>query len=209
MLPGGDRAAREPWRMAAAALFEMHRGDEIARRFPQQAGAAMMAGMLQRQLNCVATTSMGRYFDAAAGLLGVSELQGYEGQAAMLLEGLAERHGHVGALADGYVLTSDNQLNFLPLLTELADCKDAAYGAALFHATLAQGLGDWVLRAARQSGIKHVALGGGCFLNSLLTQALTDGLSAQGLIVLTAQQLPPNDGAVSLGQASIAMLKIS
>jgi hydrogenase maturation protein HypF len=209
MLPGGDRAAREPWRMAAAALFEMHRGDEIARRFPQQAGAAMMAGMLQRQLNCVATTSMGRYFDAAAGLLGVSELQGYEGQAAMLLEGLAERHGNVAALASGYELTAENDLSFLPLLAELAECNEAAYGAALFHATLAHGLGDWVLCAASRSGIRHVALGGGCFLNSLLTQALTDSLSAQGVNVLTAQQLPPNDGAISLGQACIAMLKIS
>ncbi|HEY8907315.1 MAG TPA: carbamoyltransferase HypF, partial [Rhodoferax sp.] len=208
-LPGGDRAAREPWRMAAAALFEMHRGDEIARRFPQQAGAAMMVGMLQRQLNCVATTSMGRYFDAAAGLLGVSELQNYEGQAAMLLEALAERHGKVAALVAGYVFTAENDLNFLPLLADLADCKDAAYGAALLHATLAQGLGEWVLRAVDRSGLKYVALGGGCFLNSLLTQALTDGLSAQGLNVLTAQQLPPNDGAISLGQASIALLKIS
>lgn len=209
MLPGGDRAAREPWRMAAAALFEMHRGDEITRRFPQQAGAAMMASMLQRQLNCVATTSMGRYFDAAAGLLGVSELQNYEGQAAMLLEGLAERHGNVAALAEGYVLTADKHLNFLPLLAALADCKEAAYGAALFHATLAQGLGEWVWRAARRCGIKYVALGGGCFLNSLLTQALTEGLSAKGLNVLTAQQLPPNDGAISLGQASITMLQMS
>jgi hydrogenase maturation protein HypF len=208
-LPGGDRAAREPWRMAAAALFEMQRGDEITRRFPQQAGAAMVANMLQRQLNCVATTSMGRYFDAAAGLLGVSELQNYEGQAAMLLEGLAERHGKVAALAAGYVFTAENDLNFLPMLAKLADCKEASYGAALFHATLAQGLGEWVLRAVDQSGLKHVALGGGCFLNSLLTQALTEGLSAQGLNVLTAQQLPPNDGAVSLGQASIALLKIS
>jgi hydrogenase maturation protein HypF len=208
-LPGGDRAAREPWRMAAAALFEMQRGDEITRRFPQQAGAAMVANMLQRQLNCVATTSMGRYFDAAAGLLGVSELQNYEGQAAMLLEGLAERHGKVAALAAGYVFTAENDLNFLPMLAKLADCKEASYGAALFHATLAQGLGEWVLRAVDQSGLKHVALGGGCFLNSLLTQALTESLSAQGLNVLTAQQLPPNDGAVSLGQASIALLKIS
>jgi hydrogenase maturation protein HypF len=195
--------------MAAAALFEMHRGDEITRRFPQQAGAAMVVNMLQRQLNCVATTSMGRYFDAAAGLLGVSELQGYEGQAAMLLEGLAERHGNVAALAAGYAFTAENNLSFLPLLATLADCKAAAYGAAMFHATLAQGLGDWVLCAARRSGIKHVALGGGCFLNSLLTQALIDGLSAQGLNVLTAQQLPPNDGAISLGQASIALLQIS
>jgi hydrogenase maturation protein HypF len=208
-LPGGDRAAREPWRMAAAALFDMNRADEIVRRFPNQAGAAMVTDMLQRRLNCVATSSMGRWFDAAAGLLGVSEVQGYEGQAAMLLEGLAERHGKAEPLALGYIHTAQNDLDFRPLLATLADCRDAAYGAALFHATLAAGLCAWVQRAAGRSGITHVALGGGCFLNNLLSQALIESLSEQDLHVLTAQQLPPNDGAISFGQASIALQRIN
>jgi hydrogenase maturation protein HypF len=100
-------------------------------------------------------------------------------------------------------------LDLRPLLAALADCKDAAYGAALFHATLADGLIAWVLRAAAQSNINHVALGGGCFLNNLLSQALTEGLSVHGLRVLSAQQLPPNDGGVSLGQANIALQLIN
>jgi hydrogenase maturation protein HypF len=205
VMPGGDRAAREPWRMAAAALFDMQRGAEIARRFPAQAGAETVHDMLQRQLNCVATSSMGRLFDAAAGLLGVNEVQGYEGQAAMLLEGLADRHGRVAALAQGYRQTAANELDFRPLLAALADCKDAAYGAALFHATVAEGLCGWVQRAAGLSAIEHVALAGGCFLNGILANSLTETLSAAGLRVLTAQQLPPNDGAISCGQASIAL----
>jgi hydrogenase maturation protein HypF len=52
-------------------------------------------------------------------------------------------------------------------------------------------------------------LGGGCFLNIVLSQALTEGLSAHGLRALTAQQLPPNDGGISLGQASIALQSIN
>ncbi|MGC2165136.1 MAG: carbamoyltransferase HypF [Gallionella sp.] len=207
-LPGGDRAAREPWRMAAAALFDMNRADEIARRFPGQTTAAMMADMLQRKLNCVETSSMGRWFDAAAGLLGVSESQGYEGQAAMMLEGLAEHHGKAAPLPRGYIYTAQNELDFRPLLARLADCNDAAYGAALFHATLVDGLCGWVQRAAGRTGIKHAVLGGGCFLNNILTQALSDSLGTCGLNVLTAQQLPPNDGAISLGQASIALQQI-
>jgi hydrogenase maturation protein HypF len=208
-MPGGDRAAREPWRMAAAALFDMKRVDEIARRFPDQPGAGMLADMLQRKLNCVETSSMGRWFDAAAGLLGVKEVQGYEGQAAMLLEGLAERNGKVAPLPLGYIFTAQNELDLRPLLANLADCKDVPHGAALFHATLAEGLCAWVQRAAGRAGIKHVVLGGGCFLNNILTQALTDSLTLHGLTVLTAQQLPPNDGAISLGQASIALQLIN
>ena len=208
-MPGGDRAAREPWRMAAAVLFDMQRGDEIARRFSAQAGAETVLDMLQKKLNCVETSSMGRLFDAAAGLLGVCEVQGYEGQAAMLLEGLADRHGKVAALPLGYIHSAQNELDFRPLLTALADCKDAAYGAALFHATIAEGLCGWVQRAAGRSGTSTIALAGGCFLNSLLSNALNESLTAHGLQVLTAQQLPPNDGGISLGQASVAMQLIN
>jgi hydrogenase maturation protein HypF len=209
VMPGGDRAAREPWRMAASVLFEMNRADEIMRRFPAQAGAETVVSMLQRQLNCVVTTSMGRGFDAAAGLLDVNKIQAYEGQAAMLLEGLAERYGKVASLTDGYTINADGILDLHPLLAVLADCKDAAYGASLFHATLTDGLIEWVLRAAAQFNISHVVLGGGCFLNDILSQALTEGLSIQGLRVLTAQQLPPNDGGISLGQASVALQLIN
>jgi hydrogenase maturation protein HypF len=204
-MPGGDRAAREPWRMAAAVLFELGRAAEITDRFSAQAGAQTVVNMLQRDLNCATTTSMGRWFDAAAGILGLNEIQGYEGQAAMLLEGLAERYGDVAPLAEGYTITPDGVMDFHPLLGALADCKEAAYGAALFHATLAAGLAEWVLRAAAQSEINHVVLGGGCFLNTILTQALTQRLSEKGLRVLTAQQLPSNDGGISLGQASVAI----
>jgi hydrogenase maturation protein HypF len=208
-MPGGDRAAREPWRMAAAVLFDLKREDEIVRRFHAQSGAETVVGMLQRQLNCVSTTSMGRCFDAAAGLLGVSEIQGYEGQAAMLLEGLAERHGRVEPLANGYMITTEGVLDIYSLFAALADCDDIPYGAALFHATLAEGLSAWVRRAAAKKGISHVALGGGCFLNNILSQTLNDSLSAHGVIVLAAQQLPPNDGAISFGQASVALQQIN
>jgi hydrogenase maturation protein HypF len=204
-LPGGDRAAREPWRMAASVLFDLQRGDEIVHRFPSQHAAETVALMLQRRLNCLPTSSMGRLFDAAAGLLGVSAVQGYEGQAAMLLESQAKIHGDIDALEGGWIITDMQILDFRPLLAVLADCKDVPYGAALFHATLAAGLIAWVLRATLQHNLNLVALGGGCFLNNVLLQALTAGLSAHGLQVLTARQLPPNDGGISLGQASIAL----
>jgi hydrogenase maturation protein HypF len=151
---------------------------------------------------------MGRWFDAAAGLLGVSEIQGYEGQAAMLMEGLAEQHGRVASLTNGYSINSKGMLNFYPLLATLADCKEAAYGAALFHATVADGLITWVNKAAVHTEINVVALGGGCFLNNILSKTLIEGLSAKGLPVVTARQLPPNDGAISFGQASIALQSI-
>ena len=207
-LPGGDRAAREPWRMAAAVLFQLGRGDEIAQRFPDQPGAQTIAAMLQRNLNCPATSSTGRLFDAVAGLLGVSEVQAFEAQAAILLQELAQRHGEVLPLVEGYRITEDGVLDFSPLLAVLADCGDASYGAALFHATLAAGLAEWVKRAACRHNIADVALGGGCFHNVILLRTLSDRLAAQGLRVLTGQQMQPNDSAIALGQAWVALQSI-
>ena len=206
-LPGGDRAAREPWRMAAAALQALGRGEEIPGRFPGQPAAGMVAQMLARNLRTPRTSSMGRLFDAAAGLLGVRPLAAFEGQAAMLLEGLAEEHGETAFLAGGWRIAATPllQLDFSPLLAELADCGDAARGAALFHATLAAGLCEWMGRAAAEQGLDTVALGGGCFLNAILSRGMAQGLAARGLTVLAARQLPPNDGGLSLGQAWVAM----
>ncbi len=208
-LPGGDRAAREPWRMAAAVLHRLGRGDEIARRFPAQKAAAQLRQVLDRDLNCPQTSSLGRYFDAAAGLLGVSTVMAYEGQAAMRLEGLAEQAGEVEPLAGGYRLHDDGRLDLLPLLAHLADAPEAVRGAALFHATLAAALADWTRRAAEESGLKTVACGGGCFLNHLLSRRLRQHLTGQGLLVLEAAQVPPNDGGLSLGQAWVAIQTIA
>lgn len=203
-MPGGDRAAIEPWRMAAAVLFQLGRGDEITRRFPDQAGAPTVAIMLQRKLNCPVTSSTGRLFDAAAGLLGVNEIQAFEAQAAIRLQQLAQGHEQVAPLQEGWRIAEDGVLDFSALLAALADCREASQGAALFHATLAAGLAEWVARAARQCNITDIALGGGCFHNALLLQALSGRLAAHGLRVLTAQQMQPNDSAISLGQAWVA-----
>jgi hydrogenase maturation protein HypF len=207
-MPGGDRAAREPWRMAAAALFGMGRGDEISLRFTAQPGAETVATMLQRGLNCPTTSSMGRLFDAAAGLLGVCEVQAFEAQAAILLQQLAEEHGQVAPLDDGYRIGAEGVLDFAPLLAVLADCREAAYGAALFHATLVAGLADWVRRAAASHGISQIAFGGGCFHNGILAQALSASLVATKFEVLAAQRMGPNDSAIALGQAWVAVQTI-
>ncbi|HEX5865772.1 MAG TPA: carbamoyltransferase HypF, partial [Casimicrobiaceae bacterium] len=134
-LPGGDRAAREPWRMAASALHRLGRGDEITARFASQSAAPAVAGMLERNLNCPATSSTGRLFDAAAGLLGMRAVMAFEGQAAMQLEGLADRHGAVAPAGQLFGIDDEGTLDLTPLIARIADERDAGYGAALFHAT--------------------------------------------------------------------------
>ena len=203
-LPGGDRAAREPWRMAAAVLHRLGRGDEIRLRFGDQPAALGLRQLLDKSVNCPPTSSAGRWFDAAAGLLDVKSVMAFEGQAAMLLEGLAARHGPQAAIAEGWRIDADGTLDLLPLAAAIADARDVAMAAAQFHATLAAALAEWVVAAARREKTGTVALGGGCFLNAVLTRDLRARLEAAGLRVLEARQLPPNDGGLSLGQAWIA-----
>jgi hydrogenase maturation protein HypF len=208
-LPGGDRAAQEPWRMAAAALFRLNRGAEIIPRFQDQPAAATVAAMLARDLNCPHTSSMGRLFDAAAGLLGVNAMQSHEAQAAIQLQQFAEQHGETGALMNGYRISADNQLDFSTLLSALIDCRDAghdvAYGAALFHTTLIAGLAAWIESAAEQHNISHVALGGGCFHNAILRHGLIHRLTVSCLKIFSARQMLPDDSAIALGQAWVAL----
>ena len=198
--PGGDRAAREPWRMAAAALHALGRADEIDTRFADEPLAHSVRDLLARGIACAPTTSAGRLFDAAAGLLGLSRRQAFEGEAAMRLEGLATAPT---VLADGWRIDV-GVLDFLPLLGRLADGIAPAEGAALLHGTLIAGLVEWAAAAARAHGLDQVALSGGCFLNKVLTEGVAAGLRAHGIEPLIARAVPPNDGGLSLGQAFVA-----
>lgn len=208
-LPGGDRAARDPWRMAAAALFDLGRGDEIAARFADQPGAEIVAAMLARGLNSPRTSSMGRVFDAAAGLLGICPRMEFEAQAAIALEQNAtayiETHGWPAPLEAGWHIDDHGQLDLLPLLGAMSSEPDTGYGAALFHATLVAALLQWVLRAAESAGIERLACGGGCFFNKLLRAGLVERIPAAGLELFMPRQLLPGDTAISLGQAWVAM----
>jgi hydrogenase maturation protein HypF len=206
-LPGGDRAAREPWRVAAAALHLMGRGETIATRYAF-AAAPTVAQMLERDLHCPPTSSAGRWFDAAAALLGVRCHQGFEGQAPMLLEGLARAHGCVAAEPLWRIESEHGmeRLDLLPLLAALAEEHDGARGAARFHATLIAALDDWAGAMAARHGLDTVAVGGGCFMNLILSEGLRRRLEARGLRVLEAALAPANDGGIALGQAWAARL---
>lgn len=218
-MPGGDRAAKEPWRMAVSALhgagFGYRVGGWIKQYYPTRDPGPLLT-MLARNLRCPPTTSLGRWFDAAAGLLGVRDLMHFEGQAAMELEGLAAQYGPVEPLPGGYVLREDGAiLDFSPMLSALMGCKDdAAHGAALFHATVAAGLAEWAIAAVNRKNRPEmksasIAIGGGCAMNAVLMSALRGHVAAAGFEVLEARLAPPNDGGLSLGQSWVARRLVS
>lgn len=231
LLPGGDKAAREPWRLAVAALHQAGLQAEIAHWFeqtlPQRDPASLppLLLMLERQLRCPPTSSLGRWFDAVAGLLGVCEVMAYEGQAAMQLEALASSYLYQHDLYTHPLLPEAAQAGFtlhpranglildfyplLPTLLALRKAGETAQAAALFHATIAQGLAAW-LQAAQaqpqgQCTLPHdFAISGGCAMNALLMQLLHQALDTCHIVLHEAQHVPPNDAGLALGQAQVA-----
>jgi hydrogenase maturation protein HypF len=181
-------------------------GGWLKQHYPEREGAPLIT-MLDRNLRCPPTSSLGRWFDAAAGLLGVREMAHYEGQAAMELEGLAAAYGAVAPLKNGFLL-HDGQLDLTPLIPALLVCHDKAEGAALFHATVAAGLAAWALAAVNGEKQQKIAIAGGCAMNVVLTDALRQHLANAGVELLEARQAPPNDGGLALGQAWVARQQI-
>jgi hydrogenase maturation protein HypF len=202
LLPGGDRAAREPWRMGVAALHAAGRGATAAARFPGHRLAGPLAARLAADAEPVATSSLGRLFDAVAALLGLRTMQDYEGQAAMELEALVVTPR---VLPGGWTLDA-GRLSFVPLLSVFADTPpDARTGAELFHGTLIKGLAEMAASGAATTGLSTLCLSGGCMMNRVLAEGLMEALAARDVVTpVLARRLPPNDGGLSLGQAVMA-----
>ena len=216
-LPGGDAAAREPWRMAAALLHHGGMADRIALRLSPAVGEAAtrtIHTMLQRGLNCPQTTAAGRWFDAVAGLLGLSVRQEFEAQAAMALEAAAARHlqsqGALTVQTDLWSITPDGVIDLRPWLHERLLSVDTHNPAAVdeaalsFHLTLAAALCQHAVALARVHQIYEVALSGGCFFNRILKDAMVSQLEQAGLNVLQTRSLSCGDAGLALGQAWVA-----
>ena len=211
-MPGGDLAARTPWR-AACGFLSLEPSVAPAFRCAFEGLDPRERSIAERQaaagLNAPLVSSMGRLFDAAAAVLGVRRTSDYEGQAAMELEALAGRREleapppRIGGGGDDPWV-----LDPLPLLAELGERRqrgqDPADLAALFHEAVTRATAELVTRVSESSGLRVVALGGGVFQNARLLVSIRERLEASGLEVLIPRALSPNDGAVSYGQAAVA-----
>jgi hydrogenase maturation protein HypF len=213
-LPGADRAVSQPWRMACAWLVEAC-GDPPPR--PRNLAALVdgeaweaVARLAREGPNSPVTTSVGRLFDAVAALCGIRAVVSYEGQAAAELEALAdpdERGEYPLAVAP------DLRLDARELIRAVAD--DLRAGASLgavsvrFHRALATATAQACAILAELHGMPTVVLAGGVFQNRLLLELSTAALDARRLDVILPERLPPNDGAVSYGQAAVAAATIA
>jgi len=196
-LPGGEAAAREPWRCAASLCWQ---SDEPWDNHPQ---ATLLHEMWEKGINTPTTSSVGRLFDSAAALLGLIKRTSFEGQAAMLLQASAETIAIKNPAPLPSSVNSDGILisDWQPLLKRLRDTQQTvAERAACFHSTLASTLCDQALQLRQQQGDFVVGLTGGVFQNRRLSEQTITLLEQQGFRVYLPQQLPCNDAALCYGQ---------
>jgi hydrogenase maturation protein HypF len=186
-LPGGDAAAREPRRSALAL------GYEVPGAFEKQE-AALLRQMIERGTNAPETTSAGRLFDGVAAILGLRSHSAFEGQAAMMLEWIAdpcEEGRSVMPIENGVI-------DWAPAIAELD--ADPAIASARFHNTLI----DVIVQVARETDCGTVALSGGCFQNLRLLEGALAALRKENFKVLIHREVPANDGGIALGQVAVA-----
>jgi hydrogenase maturation protein HypF len=208
-LPGGERAVREPWRMACAWVAQATE-DPIPPIPPALCGRvdpdrwAAVARIAQQGVAAPITTSVGRLCDAVAATCGLRVEVTYEGQAAIELEAVADPNER-GAYA---IPWADRQFDprpaILAMIADLAAGASAATVSARFHNALALATVHACVEIAGEAGLSLVVLAGGVFQNRLLLEQVAAGVQDAGLHVLTPERLPPNDGAISYGQAAIA-----
>jgi len=196
-LPGGERAAREPWRTALALCWES------GCSWPAGAGLAdpLLRQAFDAGVNAPETTAVGRLFDAAAALIGVRLDTSYEAEAPMCLEALCEAEGSLLALPLAQDEAGIWRSDWTPLVPAMLDpALTPAARAALLHASLAQALCDQACAVRERTSVARVGLAGGVFQNHVLTDRVHARLTDLGFEVLIPVQLPVNDAAISFGQ---------
>ena len=202
-LPGGDAAIKEPWRIAAAYLYQNFGGDLPDLPFMQNRPIDIIKQMIDKSINCVMTSSCGRLFDAIAAMSGGRTEIRYEAQAAIeMMQGVKNLN------VDPFAFTTDwPHIPIKPILDSVIDAirQKTSFEviAARFHKTLIELFTKTAIKARKQSNINIVVLSGGVFQNEILAKYLGLSLQNAGFKVYQNKQVPSNDGGISLGQVVI------
>ncbi|MBS1250714.1 MAG: Carbamoyltransferase HypF [Chloroflexi bacterium] len=214
-LPGGDRAIKEPWRMALSTLHALGLGwsanlspvahaQALEKENPAFPPLEILHRQLEEKVNTPLTSSMGRLFDAVSALVGVRQIIDYEAQAAIELEALVDPNEEESY---SFPLQASGTIGlaaaFEAILTDLEQDTPIPVISARFHNGLAKMVLDVSQKVRAEQDINTVALSGGVWQNITLLERTVPLLRAAGFTVLTHQKVPPNDGGLALGQAVI------
>jgi len=218
-MPGGDMAVAEPWRMAGVYLKAafgdkfLNIGIPLTKRLNKKKWR-ILDSMVARGINSPLTSSMGRFFDAAASLtLSIMKVKN-EAEAAIALEREArkaagERGGYkysTQKTKEGYIIDPKNIIK--SIVGDIRSGNSPAIIAAKFHNTVADMAVSTALKLSKSAKTKKVVLSGGVFQNKILTTKITEALKANGLSAFQHRDIPATDAGISVGQAIVARARV-
>jgi hydrogenase maturation protein HypF len=217
-LPGGEIGIKEPWRMAVSYLVQAFGSNAFPHFLPflskidsQKVNLVMQ--QIDKQINTPLTSSVGRLFDAVSSLAGLCNVIEYEGQAAIRLE--KEAAAKATCLYPYEIIPEEYGCRIRILQMIRAIAEDVSHGveishiAGAFHRTIASITLDVSRLIRKECGLNNVVLSGGVFQNRLLLGMTIDFLERDGFKVYSHSKVPTNDGGISLGQAAIALHKLT
>ncbi len=205
-LVGGDHGIRHPWRTLVTCLreagialadlraaFDWLPVDELE----------IHEALLQRRP--MVTTSVGRWFDAAAALIEFKDrVQEYEAQAPIRLEALASQSAGNTPVAPVFLLSENpiviDGIGLLRYLFERTIERELEPPDLAFLAH--DGLARSVAAAIGVVGAQTIVATGGVFQNELLFQLLKRHLQTDGRALFRPGRSPVNDQGIALGQLS-------
>ncbi|TNF48530.1 carbamoyltransferase HypF [bacterium] len=219
-MPGGERAIREPYRMALSYMMEA-RGEGAVRKlapeiFPTISSGDLdvLIGITANKTHGIKTSSCGRLFDAFSAILGICHHTRYEGQAAIELEMLTDASvGDTLPFSVERDIKGTVQVNMVPAFDEALELhlsgEQVGRIGGMFHLTLARALAEAVFHAVESAEDSdpfspRIPLGGGVFQNETFLKMISKELRARSLEPVTHRNVPTNDGGISLGQAVYA-----
>ena len=213
MLPGGEKAIKEVWRIGLSLLYQAELPIDYL-PFKEGKPLNIILQMLEKKLNCPLACSIGRIFDGVSALLGICETISTEAEAAQKLEekALKTEKFHKIELEieerENQIIVSTEDL--IRKIIELKEKKIPIPEIALsFHWAIIEASFKVVERIKEKSGIKKVILNGGAFQNRILLKGLWEKLEKAGFEVFLPQKTPLNDGGIALGQIIIGRENLS
>jgi len=212
-MPGGEKAIKEPWRMAVSYLYkslsaqknEKEVYDIIFKLYGNK--AINLINILNSNINCIETSSMGRLFDALSNIIGITDLVTYEGQASIELEAISEMdieeyYTYRVIKQDIYIMEPYEIIN--EALNDKMKGVSAKIIASKFQNTIVNLTVSICIRIREDSSINEVVLSGGVFQNSFLLKKICCNLKKNNFKVYIHKDLPSNDGGLAIGQIIIA-----
>ena len=226
---GGDLSAKEGWRIAMSMLYGIEQDKEKTMQMAKSLNlcseqeAKVMMNLYDRHMNAVDSTSAGRLFDGVSAILGICRKSTFEGDASTALQFAAERFLRTGenpfpvdeAIRQAeWTESEDGRKAIMPtekivavISREMRNGQAVEKLAYYFHDALAWQIVDACKKAREVTGLQVVALSGGCYQNVLLLDLTKKRLEAEKFSVLIHNLVPPNDGGIALGQATVAMYR--